>query len=630
MTFGPGCYDVEVAQFTPICDHPEIPPSTAKTFEVPLPSFVPPTPPNECVCFSFKESKADISTKCDASACKCSVEIKQLDEDCCTGRYDVIPHIEVPCLPFTIKPAVATVTTGTLGQIGATLTFEKGCLDCSIIPKLDIVVPAPIAASSCYMIRGTGYNDSMTASAEKKKKRTAQTAAVGDATKFGLKVLYKGANGEQQEATTNFNVNETRVGECNCFNFSNAAIDLTGIGVSFSNGGDVNAVKDGKLRINPDKDDDTSKTWYGGGYGDDPKPQEGDDPGSTYCRGRVMRGNAASMVGARIPTSSVGDMLVRENAEGGAISPTDVWTSRRYHTDAEGDIVETYNEAYGDINIVWPTGFQWHARGIAATLTAFEYNSSGSLSFVQNMQEAVLLAPAPAAVKHTASGADPYYNASGLVVAQDDASSVATSGLQVYVGSGLRVRGIDVRTPGWGASWDYTKDDQGQLEIDFGRGFHVVSGCAETPAGQTPYANHKLELNAEERDFTFIADSVSEIDKAKLVIDDKSAKDKYTISTVGDGNVIIIHPSENTPVTRWDRLMGKSLIVRVMSDYSGDPAKPRFTYLRFLSNGVLLGAYAAANGNNVIDALQDSLGWDALTWESKSKNYVNACGTAST
>lgn len=143
MKFGPGCFDIEVDPFEPICSHPSVGGSEPATFAVPLPAVVPPTPPSECVCFDFTSEEVDVKKVNCGKQAKASVKIEKLDQDCCTGRYKVTPSIEVPCIQFDIADAVVTTTTRE-GDVGkASFRIEKDCFGCRLKPFLDIEFPIP-------------------------------------------------------------------------------------------------------------------------------------------------------------------------------------------------------------------------------------------------------------------------------------------------------------------------------------------------------------------------------------------------------------------------------------------------------------------------------------------------------
>lgn len=182
-----------------------------------------------------------------------------------------------------------------------------------------------------------------------------------------------------------------------------------------------------------------------------------------------MRGNQPSPVslgedGYPVPkatTPTAFDMVV-----GNTHTAQTMWTSGRM-TVGDGGKYSWASSA--NLNIVWPTGAQWHTRGLALTLTEFEYNDSGVLSYAEEKGESILVSPAPAYT--VAADGKQEQPASGLVVLADPSeTSRIQHGLRVNAGDGLRIYGIG---DGSTASDDEDESRQGALEIMYGPGFRI-------------------------------------------------------------------------------------------------------------------------------------------------------------
>lgn len=461
----PDCTDIEVEAFTPICGYDEPIASSMASFDVPMPASVPPVPPNECVCFDFSsQTVATDVVPCNVAA-QSWVTITQADDDCCTGRYRITPHIEIPCMPFDIGTAVVTTHIGSIG--GAEFRLEKDCIGCQLVPYLDITFPVPSYTPPCFMVIGDDrtYPAAAAASTAGVKCDTVKALDASSQTQFNIRAKYKGATGEDEYTSpAEFKVTEEMIDGCTCFRISSAELNLTGIGGSFNNGGDVNRrPEDDKLVIDGAPwDNDT--TWYGGGFGN-----VANDTRIEYvdCRGPGMRNGytPAGLDGVLIPhvalTGSYQQMLV----SGNAVSPT--WTSGRYNEDTK-----TFTAGSGNLEMALPSGFEWHMpevtngpiRGVVTTFSNFVFNSSGVLSEEQEAEGGVILAPG------LAVRTDNSLNASGLMTVTESGRGVTGNGLRVDAGFGLRIYGIGDGTTA-GDDTDSTR--QGMLEIMYGPGFYM-------------------------------------------------------------------------------------------------------------------------------------------------------------
>ena len=146
---GTKCTPMMELPFTPICSRPDIVGSTAMTLEVPVPSFAPVVPPEDCVCLEFAQGSKTITP--DFNCAKPSVELT-LDikpgEDCCDGKYTITPQLSMnlPCVPFEIKDAVINVVNRSGDVLGrgidggvTRLGLDVDC--CNVTPVIDVTMP---------------------------------------------------------------------------------------------------------------------------------------------------------------------------------------------------------------------------------------------------------------------------------------------------------------------------------------------------------------------------------------------------------------------------------------------------------------------------------------------------------
>lgn len=109
------CSNIEEAPFTPICTRPEIGGSAPMSLNIPVPSYALPVPPEDCVCFKFKDGdktspvKIQNCTDDKVPQAKLKLKIEPVDNDCCTGLYDITPELDitVPCIPFSLRDGSA-------------------------------------------------------------------------------------------------------------------------------------------------------------------------------------------------------------------------------------------------------------------------------------------------------------------------------------------------------------------------------------------------------------------------------------------------------------------------------------------------------------------------------------------
>ena len=466
VRFGkPGCTNPEICipPFKPICAF-DVPRATEPmTLEAPHPLIVLPLPPSECACFSFEEKNGTVSIKkkADKTVPKFTVEIKQASPDCCEGKYQVTPSIEIPeCIMDD------DVKTGTceLGGLGGTLVWTLKRTNCELSLEMSGDIPVPSIPLPCLPT----FNLNTT----------------------NVKIKYKenASDTQEKETTGAFKVREDREHGCPLYVPEEMNLGVLG-SMGFANGGGVSKISGGgggggddKLQIDGGTKDGKD-TWYGGGYGDRPN---NDYYNNTFCRGPVMRGNQPSPVslgedGYPVPkatTPTAFDMVV-----GNKHTAQTMWTSGRMTVGNNGKYAWASS---ANLNIVWPTGAQWHTRGLALTLTEFEYNDSGVLSYAEEKGESILVSPAPAYT--VAADGKQEQPASGLVVLADPSeTSRIQHGLRVNAGDGLRIYGIG---DGSTASDDEDESRQGALEIMYGPGFRIRDTVVE---GEKTYLDKPVD-----------------------------------------------------------------------------------------------------------------------------------------
>ena len=287
------------------------------------------------------------------------------------------------------------------------------------------------------------------------------------------------------------------------------------------------------------------------------------------------------------------------------ISPAPSWSSVNPDTGDAGKI--------GNLNITMPTGLQWHSRGVALNMSTFQWNPSGLLSTFEESNVSALLSPAPTVT--TVENAQ--VNASGLNILTGDTAisdvAVLKPGLTVDAGDGLRICGIDARTPEYAENkWDYNDDRQGKLEVHYGMGLRIYNGevngkeqylenpshqpgaivvntgrgltIGADPAGtENPIRKDKLELLTKSQDFMFC------VPEAK----NKGTADGEEMATLAlddqwDGNTPV--NMEDLDIEKsWARHDSNRELVVSTLIYDSDGG-PHPLYLRFARNGMLLAA----------------------------------------
>ena len=439
-----GCSTIEVEPFRKICDFTRPAGTTPLSLEVPVPTFAPSVPPTECACFDFKTGSSTITIVTDPAKqklAKASVEIRQRDDDCCTGRYEIIPLVEIPACTLPDSQNLSTkkiVLDGQGSFIQATLTRQN----CDLGIVLTGQVNHPPFPQPCIPQLKTGP--------------------------FELKAMYKDDEGADKESEpAKFTVKNTaKDGECPVYEIKGTTLDLRGIGgISFKNGGDVNK-NSNNSQLYIDASLGAANTYYGGGYGDTASGKYA----GVDRRDDVMRGAPSAFDGMDVPVTDVKSRLVDKNG-----APKRTWTSG---ITVNADGAETSN---GNLNIVMPTGIEWNTYGMALTLSKFEYAANGVLHSVTETEKAALVSPTPAVrVTGSSSSGLGMYNVSGLDIfpygSEELGGAGVKCGLAVDAGNGLRIHGVNNKTPG-----DLWKgNDVGKLEVQFGDGLRVMSGRTTT------------------------------------------------------------------------------------------------------------------------------------------------------
>ena len=585
--FGPGCADIRVERFEAICSRPALTASTPMTFDVPVPSFAFPSPPTECVCFDFKANPAKTTVVANKEPTS-RVKIEP-SEDCCSGVYTVTPIIEVP--QCTIENYELSGTFA-LDSLGSTAKWKLTMKDCQ--PRLSFTtdIKPLVVPSSCFRVVGDQCSDSGDPSSNcdnASKRRFALTLKAGDEA--------------YQKHNVYFNVKKTNDNDCSTYQISSGTMDL---GSLFGTGNPVFLKPNdgsggvGIAGLHLDGSPDSGETWYGGGIGN----IVDDAHGGVIRRGALMRnGNEVSgLEKVSIPLVQWDNTHQIINT-GNKKAPS--WSSVNPDTEDAGTI--------GNLNITMPTGLQWHSRGVALNMSTFQWNPSGLLSTFEESNVSALLSPAPTVttVENT------QVNASGLnILTGGTAISdgvVLKPGLTVDAGNGLRICGIDARTPEYAKKeWEYTDDRQGKLEVHYGTGLRIYNGEVKGKAQYLENSSHvpgALDVNTG-RGLTIGADpagTANPIRKDKLELLTKSPdfmfcvpEARYKGTSDGEEMATLALDDQwdgNTPVNMDDFALGKSWSRHdsnselVVSTYVYDSeGGPHPLYLRFARNGMLLAA----------------------------------------
>lgn len=449
--FGPGCADIRVERFEAICSRPALTASTPMTFDVPVPSFAFPYPPTECVCFDFKTNPAKTTVVANKEPTS-RVKIEP-SEDCCSGVYTVTPIIEVP--QCTIENYELS-DTFLLDSMGSTATWRLTMQDCQ--PRLSFTtdIKPLVVPSSCFRVVGDKCSDAGDPSAN-----------CDDVSKLWFALTLKAGDEAYQKHNVYFNVKKTNDNNCSTYQISSGTMDL---GALFGTGNPVflkpnDGSGGGSIAgLHLDGSPSSGETWYGGGIGN----IADDAYGGVIRRGALMRnGNeVAGLEKVSIPLVQWDNTHQIINTGN---TPAPSWSSVNPDTENAGTI--------GNLNITMPTGLQWHSRGVALNMSTFQWNPSGLLSTFEESNVSALISPAPTVttVENT------QVNASGMNIVTDDTAIpdgvILKPGLKVDAGYGLRICGIDARTPEYAKKdWNYPDDRQGKLEVHYGMGLRIYNG----------------------------------------------------------------------------------------------------------------------------------------------------------
>lgn len=443
--FGNGtCSTIEVDKFSPICDHPGVSGSSPLNLDVPIPVFHPVVPPIECACFTFVPTTADVTVTRENDPGKitgrATVEITQKDDDCCSGKYEITPTITIDVADCMEKDWSVSKTyefnrtdAGYSGSFTVTLKM-KDCVPSLEITGTKLTVPQPPPISI-------------------------PPVCLKSVDPFNLNIKYydrKNHGNTEQTETKSVTLTADNTGECKTFTVEDVTLDLTAMS-SIANGGSVFQDGDGNLYTDGSYGGQTETTWYGGGIGNIPDNNAAD---SVVCRGPLMR----SAPDGKYPFDTAAQHLVPHIALDGKFKITDKqgseyafsWVSwcAKDEEDGEKSIQDESGEegvATGNLDMVLPSGFQWHERGIAINLTQFNWNPSGILNFMSETNTGVLISPSPAL--HVGGDLDGM-NASGLAMQVEDTAlypihsleSTVSDGLMVSCGFGMRVFATDSKT----------------------------------------------------------------------------------------------------------------------------------------------------------------------------------------
>lgn len=465
--FGPGCADIRVERFEAICSRPALTASTPMTFDVPVPSFAFPSPPTECVCFDFKTNPAKTTVVANKEPTS-RVKIEP-SEDCCSGVYTVTPIIEVPqCTIEDYELSDKFV----LDSLGSTVTWKLTMKDCQ--PRLSFTpdIKPLVVPSSCFRVVGDTCSDAGEPSSE-----------CDNASKLRFALTLKAGDEAYQKHNVYFNVKKTDDNDCSTYQISSGTMDLgslfgTGNPVFLKPNDGSGGGGGGIAGLHLDGSPYSGETWYGGGIGNIAE----DAHGGVIRRGVLMRnGNEVSGLGkVRIPLVQWDNTHQIINTGN---TPAPSWSSVKPDTEDAGTI--------GNLNITMPTGLQWHSRGVALNMSTFQWNPSGLLSTFEESNVSALISPAPTVT----TVENKQVNASGMNIVTDDTlipdGVVLKPGLKVDAGDGLRICGIDARTPEYAnKDWDYPDDRQGKLEVHYGMGLRIYNGAVNGKAQYLENPSH--------------------------------------------------------------------------------------------------------------------------------------------
>lgn len=397
----------------------------------------------------------------------------------CTFYPEITPLSLPKCTLSDVTLGSGTVNTD--GN-GSSFYWELKIKDC--LPQLSMkatVKPMPVPPNPCFRVVGDNGTYPSTASATSKRRGGAVKALATTQNPFKVRAKYKDSDGDDKYAYGTFTLTEDTIGGCDCFTIGSAEIDLTGIGGSFENGGDVNLRPSDKKLVIDGSEWTGDHTWYGGGYGNVQQ-----DTAATIAdvrdRGPGMRNQYTPSGFANISIPSPGALSGNKQQrllKDDLATTTTQWKSGRYD-----ETTKVFTPGSGNLDICLPSGFEWHMpeitngpiRGVTVTFSDFVFNSSGVLSEEDETHGAIILAPGLAVTtSKTGSTIVAGKNASGLMTVDDGSVGQTGHGLRVNAGDGLRIYGIgDGSTDSTDTDTDGSR--QGCLEVMYGPGFKIKDG----------------------------------------------------------------------------------------------------------------------------------------------------------
>lgn len=447
----------------------------------------------------------DLNEKRDALVKKEWTLVEMVADDVHCSLY---PKVNPLKLPDCILPDFKESKTQNLGHGGSiTVTLEReNCvttLDMSVTPiEVDIPPPAPPCLAP-NTVSGSNTTTSMDSPVavyvrhENKDGTLDAEAVLQDvSSKIKLEVENETATGCPKYKPSI----ELHLGGV----FGGGGVGYGGVVLQDYGGGATSGKGRRNLFIDGTLDEANYTTWYGGGLGNTTSDA---NPPKVYRRGPLMRVNQEGETGnpmadLAVPFTELYDPSTNApvpyrltTADGTQYGNT--WYSSRSGTDAHGNPVQSKTPpseegagvgVYGNLDMVLPSGFQWHKRGVAATLSDFIWSQSGVLSTVHETPVSVLLSPA-----HSAWGDETTVtiggnswnlgglNASGLALDLGSDATGVISGLRVDRGDGLRIFGRDYRT----------SETEAEAELEAATG------------DRQPDRFGRLELYAHDGDFAF-------------------------------------------------------------------------------------------------------------------------------
>lgn len=160
----PDCPTLKVPPFGRLYIQDEQPPPEPIDGPVPASPYIIPLPaPNPCVCLSFTippdvapDSRLRLVPP-EASPKGLSLAIKPVDGDnCCDGRFNIMPDLELPCVPFTLKSGDMRLNIRNTPDSSAAAFRRFGLRqkDCALTPEIELDLPCVPTPTYAYQISG--------------------------------------------------------------------------------------------------------------------------------------------------------------------------------------------------------------------------------------------------------------------------------------------------------------------------------------------------------------------------------------------------------------------------------------------------------------------------------------------